>query len=78
MSDYKMNICGKIRLSDYSSIHDYMGVIGPSDNFHIEMNDTTEEDARVLCNILESDKFNILERGGIQSGTYYIQAERRR
>ncbi len=32
MSDYKMNIYGQIRLSDYSSIHDYMGIIGPLDN----------------------------------------------
>ncbi|MEG1257160.1 hypothetical protein [Clostridium sp.] len=78
MSDYKMNIFGKIKLSDYSSIHDYMCIIGPSDNFHIQMNDTNEEDAKVLCNILESDKFNIVQRGGVQNGTYYIQAERRR
>lgn len=78
MSDYKMNIFGQIRLSDYSSIHDYMGIIEPSDNFQIEMNDASEEDAKVLCNILESDKFDIIERGGRNESKYFIQATKRR
>jgi len=78
MSDYKMNIYGKIRLSDYSSIHDYMGIIGPLDDFQIEMNETEEEDAKVLCNILESDKFDIVKRGGTMDGKYYIYATKRR
>lgn len=78
MSEYKMNIYGQIRLSDYSSIHDYMEIVGPLDNFHIEMSEVKEEDAKVLCNILESDKFDIVERGGRKDGKYYIHATKRR
>lgn len=78
MSDYKMNIYGQIRLSDYSSIHDYMGIIGPLDNFQIEMSEAKVEDAKVLCNILESDKFDIVERGGRNDDKYYIHARKRR
>ncbi len=78
MSDYKMTIYGQIRLSDYSSIHDYMGIIGPLDNFQIEMSEAKVEDAKVLCNILESDKFDIVERGGRNDGKYYIHATKRR
>jgi len=78
MSEYKMNIYGQIRLSDYSSIHDYMEIVGPLDNFHIEMSEAKEEDAKVLCNILESDKFTIVSRGGNLDGRYFIQAYRRK
>lgn len=76
MSDYKMNICGGINLSDYSYIHDYMGIIGSTDNFQIEMHDTNEEDVRVLCSILESDKFDIVDRKKFNEG-YLISAIRK-
>ncbi|WP_454052591.1 hypothetical protein [Clostridium sp. Marseille-Q7071] len=32
MSDYRMDIRGDINLSDYSSIHDYMGIVGQKTN----------------------------------------------
>lgn len=77
MSDYKMKICGGINLSDYSYIHDYMGIIGSADNFQIEMNDTNEEDVKVLCSILESDKFDIINRQECDN-VYRIQAMKRK
>jgi hypothetical protein len=55
-----------------------MEIVGPLDNFHIEMSEAKEEDAKVLCNILESDKFDIVERGGRKDGKYYIHATKRR
>lgn len=76
MSDYKMNISGGINLSDYSYIHDYMGIIDSTDNFQIEMHDTDEEDVRVLCSILESDKFDIVDRKKFDKG-YLISAIRK-
>ncbi len=54
MSDYRMDILGEIKLSDYSSIHDYMGIVGPEDNFTIILESTNEADAKVFCTILES------------------------
>lgn len=77
MSDYRMNISGPINLSDYSYIHDYMGIIGTKDNFQIDMQDTGEDDVKVLCSILESDKFEIIDRQQSDSG-YYILASRRK
>ncbi len=78
MSNYKINIYGCINLSDYSTIHDYMGIVGPQDNFTIEMSYTEEEDAKVICNILESDGFDIIVRGGIDDEKCYIRACRRK
>lgn len=78
MSDYRMDIIGEIKLSDYSSIHDYMGIVGPDDNFTIVLNTDNEEDAKVLCNILESDKFTIVSRGGSMDGKYFIRAHKRK
>lgn len=77
MSDYKMNIFGAINLSDYSYIHDYMGIIGSADNFQIEMKDTNEDDVKVLCSILVSDKFDIIYRQQCDDG-YRIYATKRR
>lgn len=77
MSDYRMNISGGINLSDYSYIHDYMGIIGSTDNFQIDMQDTGEDDVKVLCSILESDKFDIIDRQQYESG-YRILASKRK
>jgi hypothetical protein len=73
-----MDIVGEINLSDYSSIHDYMGVVGPNDNFTIMLDSTKDEDAKVLCSILESDKFTIVSRGGDLDGRYFIRAFKRK
>ncbi|MEG0775178.1 hypothetical protein [Clostridium sp.] len=78
MSDYRMDISGEIKLSDYSSIHDYMGIVGPDDNFTIVLDSTNDEDAKVLCSILESDKFTIFSRGGKLDGRYFIRAFKRK
>lgn len=74
MSNYRMDISGDINLSDYSSIHDYMGIVGPEDQFTIILHSASEEDAKVLCSILESDKFTIVSKGDIYDGRYFIQA----
>lgn len=78
MSNYRMDISGDINLSDYSSIHDYMGIVGPEDKFTIILHSASEEDAKVLCSILESDKFNIISKGDIYDGKYFIQAFKKR
>ena len=37
MSDYTMDIGGKIELSDYSDIFDYLNIIDKDDNFMIRI-----------------------------------------
>lgn len=78
MSYYQMNIKGDIKLSDYSVIHDYISVVGIDDNFTIKLEASNSEDVRVLCNILETDKFNVVSKGGKESGSYFIQAFKKR
>lgn len=78
MSQYRMNIFGGINLSDYSYIHDYMGIINSNDNFQIDMKDTSEDDVKVLCSILESDQFDIIDREQYDDNGYRIFAIKRR
>lgn len=78
MSNYKMNINGEIKLSDYSYIHDYMAIVEPEDNFQIELSNVREEDTKVLCSILESDKFDIINRNNGNIGEYSIFATKRK
>ena len=77
MSNYKMNINGEIKLSDYSYIHDYMAIVEPEDNFQIELNNVGAEDTKVLCSILESDKFDIINKNNGNIGQYCIFAVKR-
>ena len=40
MPDYKMDIRGKLGLSEYSDIHDYMGIVEKNDNFTITLDNS--------------------------------------
>ena len=53
MSEYRLDIVGNINLSDYSSIHDYMGVIQRNDKFTIiSQMKNTEETKRIYTTYL--------------------------
>lgn len=78
MSYYKMNINGNISLGDYTNIHDYMEIVKPEDDFIITLQSSNDENAAILCNILESDKFNILSRESCNDGCYQIEAVKKR
>ena len=51
MSEYRLDIVGDINLSDYSSIHDYMGIIEQNDKFTItsKMKNSEEMKYYVKC-----------------------------
>ena len=59
MSDYRMDIDGSIGLSDYSNIHDYLGVVDIDDNFTIT---------------LKNNCFCIWKEEYDNEGTYHIYA----
>ena len=42
MSDYRMDICGEIGLSEYSNIYDYLCVVDKEDKFTISINKENE------------------------------------
>jgi hypothetical protein len=78
MSEYRLDIVGDINLSDYSSIHDYMGIIQRNDKFTITSKMKNSDEVKILCEILESNYFTIVEQGGRENGQYYITSQKKR
>ncbi|WP_443662482.1 hypothetical protein [Clostridium sp.] len=78
MSEYRLDIPGNINLSDYSSIHDYMGVISQNDKFTITSKMKSYEEMRILCEMLENNSFTIVTQGDTKNGEYYITSQKER
>jgi len=78
MSEYRLDIVGDINLSDYSSIHDYMGIIGQNDKFTITSKIQNTEEVELLCKMLENNYFTIVAKGGKENGQYYITSQKER
>jgi hypothetical protein len=75
MSEYKLDLVGDINLSDYSSIHDYMGLIELNDNFTITSKMKNSEEMKILCKMLENNYFSIVKQGGSENGEYFITSK---
>ncbi|MBU3157012.1 hypothetical protein LL037_02015 [Clostridium estertheticum] len=78
MSEYRLDIPGNINLSDYSSIHDYMGIISQNDRFTITSRMKNSEEMKILCEMLENNSFTIVNQGDTQNGEYYITSQKER
>ncbi|APC42373.1 MULTISPECIES: hypothetical protein [Clostridium] len=78
MSEYRLDIPGNINLSDYSSIHDYMGIISQNDRFTITSRMKNSEEMKILCEMLENNSFTIVTQGDTQNGEYYITSQKER
>ncbi|MBW9169975.1 hypothetical protein [Clostridium estertheticum] len=78
MSEYRLDIPGNINLSDYSSIHDYMGIISQNDRFTITSRMKNSEEMKILCEMLENNSFTIVTQGDTQNGEYYIISQKER
>lgn len=78
MSEYRLDILGDINLSDYSNIHDYMGIIEQNDKFTINSKIENSEEMKILCKMLENNYFTIVAQGGKENGEYYITSQRAR
>lgn len=76
MSDYSMDISGKIELSDYSNIFDYLNIIDKDDNFTIRIDKDNEQDIGVINAMLQDNKFIINHTEYDRFGNYYIIANR--
>ncbi|MDS0528178.1 hypothetical protein NNC19_21040 [Clostridium sp. SHJSY1] len=74
MSDYKMDIRGEIGLSEYSNIHDYLGVVDKNDSFTITLNSSNEHEISIIDSMLKDNNFNIIKKGYDNFGIYYITA----
>mgnify|MGYP001601192346 FL=1 len=78
MSEYKLDIPGEIDLSDYSSIHDYMGIIERNDKFTITSKMKNPEEMKILCEMLENNSFTVVTQGDKENGKYYITSQKER
>ncbi|CAI3237695.1 Conserved hypothetical protein [Clostridium neonatale] len=72
MSDYTMDIGGKIELSDYSDIFDYLNIIDKDDNFMIRIAKDNEDDIGVISSMLNDSNFIIHHTEYDERGNYYI------
>lgn len=76
MSDYRMDIRGDIGLTDYSNIHDYLGIIDEDDKFTVIIDKQNTKDVNILNSILKENKLLVFEEGYDTAGNYHISASK--
>ena len=78
MSEYRLDVQGELELSDYSSIHDYIGVIGGEDKLTIVVDKQGAGDMNILRSMLINECFSVSSEKKEQEGKYYISAYKNR
>jgi hypothetical protein len=74
MSEYRLDVQGELELSDYSSFHDYIEVIGGEDKLTIVVDKKGGSDMDILCSMLINQRFSVSSEKREQDGKYYISA----
>jgi hypothetical protein len=74
MSQYQMNINGKIKLADYSSIHDYIAIVNRNDKLTINVDNSAKENFTIIKKILEDNDFKLEQHKEIPNETCCIMA----
>lgn len=74
MSNYKMNIKGQIGLSEYSNIHDYLGIVDKNDSFTIVFDNNNEHEINIINSMLKNNSFCIYDSGYDEYGYYKVIA----
>ncbi|KAJ52202.1 hypothetical protein BD780_003608 [Clostridium tetanomorphum] len=77
MSEYNLDINGVINLSDYSSINDYIDVVGESDKLIININYNDKDNFKIICSMLKDKGFDIIRSEELKDCKYYIVASRK-
>lgn len=78
MSEYRLDVNGIIGLSDYTNIHDYMGVIDGDDNLTITIGPGDDQNVHIICDMLQRNDFVISAKGGHDDGRYYVSAYKKK
>lgn len=78
MSEYDLEILGDLNLSDYSSIHDYMGLVNFNDKVTITLHPSNFNESNIICNMLVNSDFNVISEGGKNNDKYYITAQKKK
>ena len=76
MPDYKMDIKGKLGLSEYSNIYDYMGIVEKDDNFLITLDDSNKQQVNMITSMLKESNFKVIDEGMSKNGQYFINANK--
>lgn len=74
MCNYKMEIKGKIGLSDYSNIYDYIGIVENKDDFLIALKSLGKDDINMICSMLLDRNFSISNKDFDDNGNCMIKA----
>ena len=74
MSQYQMNINGKIKLADYSSIHDYIAIVNRNDKLTINVDNSAKENFTIIKKILEDNDFTLEQHKETPNETCCIMA----
>ncbi|WP_461207494.1 hypothetical protein [Clostridium sp. DL1XJH146] len=77
MYDYHLDINGEINLSDYSSLDDYLALVGDDDKFTITLDNEGLNSSEIICNLLQNNNFKIKSKGGNSCGGYKISATKK-
>lgn len=77
MSQYQIDINGKIRLMDYSSIDDYMAIVSENDNLIVTFDDNHDNEVKIIYKILEKNNFDVGSLAKSSNGKYYINATKK-
>lgn len=74
MSNYYLNINGKIELDDFGSINDYLELVGENDKINISLYSKYIEDYNLLCKILKTKNFDFICEDEHDDKTHFINA----
>mgnify|MGYP000857305280 CR=1 FL=1 len=77
MSQYKLDINGIVNLSDYSSIYDYIDIVGEEDKLIVNIKDDDRDNYHIICNMLKDKGFDIIGSKKSSSCKYCILAIRK-
>ena len=69
-----MEIKGKMNLSDYSNIYDYIGLVESRDDFLIAARRLDKEDINIICSMLREKNFSIQNKDFDNNGDCTIRA----
>lgn len=74
VSEYSLDITGKIDSKDYSTIDDYLQVVTKQDKLKITIDNSSVPESGMICSMLQGSDFYIQSQGKANNGKYYIQA----
>lgn len=77
MSQYKLDVNDIINLADYSSIYDYIDIVGEEDKLMVNINYNNKDDYNIICNMLKDKGLDIIESREYDNSKYCILASRK-